>query len=110
MDRRAEAEVKRLSAEDMRRKTGINVDPSHMAAKIRWLRRHDRSARGAARFHQPVSYRVARLTGEHVYDHGLASTTMLYALAQRGHRGGWADHAGTARADREPAARFYVPK
>ena len=35
------------------------------------------------RFHQPVSYLVARLTGEHVFDHGLASTTMLYSLERR---------------------------
>lgn len=83
MDRRAAAEVKGFSAADIRQKTGINVDPSHMAAKIRWLRRHDRGARGATRFHQPVSYLVARLTGEHVFDHALASTTMLYGLARR---------------------------
>jgi xylulokinase len=36
-----------------------------------------------ARFHQPVSYLVERLTGAAVLDHGLASTTMLYGLERR---------------------------
>ncbi|MCI0431631.1 MAG: hypothetical protein L0210_13960, partial [Rhodospirillales bacterium] len=37
----------------------------------------------AARFHQPVSYMVERLTGVAVMDHGLASTTMVYAIRDR---------------------------
>jgi xylulokinase len=52
-----------------------------MAAKIRWLQRH--GPRDVALYHQPVSYLVARLTGAHRTDHGLASTTMLYDLARR---------------------------
>ena len=36
-----------------------------------------------ARYHQPVSYMVERLTGEAVIDHALASTTMVYDLAMR---------------------------
>ncbi|MEX2648366.1 MAG: FGGY family carbohydrate kinase, partial [Alphaproteobacteria bacterium] len=83
MDRRAEAEVRDVSAALVRERAGVVLDATHMAAKIRWLRRNDPAARGAARFHQPVSYMVARLTGEHVFDHGLASTTMLYGLAAR---------------------------
>ena len=57
---------------------GQVADPSHMAPKIAWLR-----ARGvrAARWHQPVSYLVARTTGEHVLDSAHASTTMLFDLA-----------------------------
>jgi xylulokinase len=53
-----------------------------MAAKIRWLKRRAVGLDGA-RFHQPVSFLVERLTGESVFDHGLASTTMLYSLADR---------------------------
>jgi xylulokinase len=67
----------------MRRIAGINPDPGHMAAKIRWLIDNVPACRAAQRFHQPVSYIVSRLTGEHVYDHGLASTTMLYSLKKR---------------------------
>lgn len=83
MDRRAEADAEAVSAEKLRRITGLTRDATHMAAKIRWLKREAPEARRAARFHQPVSYLVARLTGEHVLDHGLASTTMLYSLRAR---------------------------
>jgi xylulokinase len=81
MDRRAEAEAEAVDAEELRRVTGVTRDATHMAAKIRWLKH---KAPGAARFHQPVSYLVARLTGAQVFDRGLASTTMLYSLNSRG--------------------------
>jgi xylulokinase len=58
--------------------TGQVADPSHFAPKLAWLRDHGVAA---ARFHQPVSYIVARLTGAHVLDPAHASTTMLYDLA-----------------------------
>lgn len=80
MDRRAETEIADIPAGLVRERTGSVLDPSHMAAKIRWLKQH---RPGAARFHQPVSYVVERLTGRAVFDHGLASTTMLYNLAKR---------------------------
>ncbi len=73
MDRRAEAEAEVVDAGDLRRRTGLTRDATHMAAKIRWLKGALGSDRMAMRFHQPVSYLVARLTGEHVFDHGLAS-------------------------------------
>lgn len=80
MDRRADSELPALP-DDFRARTGLTADGGHMAAKIRWLQRH---YPGRARwFHQPVSYLVYRLTNEHVFDPGLASTTMLYDL--RGH-------------------------
>jgi xylulokinase len=79
MDRRAEAEAAVVDEDDLRERTGVTRDGTHMAAKIRWLKREVE----AARFHQPVSYLVARLTGAQVFDHGLASTTMLYALDAR---------------------------
>jgi len=82
MDRRAEAELESIDAEELRARAGIVLDPSHMAAKIRWLKRH-RAEPPAALFHQPVSYLVARLTGAKVFDHGLASTSMLYDLQAR---------------------------
>jgi xylulokinase len=82
MDRRAQAEMAGLPADLIRARTGIVPDASHMAAKIRWLKRRPGEAR-ARRFHQPVSYMVERLTGEAVIDHALASTSMLYALDAR---------------------------
>ena len=82
MDRRAQEEVAGLNGTQVQDLGGVVLDPSHMAAKIRWLKRH-RDGPPARRFHQPVSYMVARLTGADVIDHGLASTTMLYGLAAR---------------------------
>ena len=83
MDRRAEAEVEGIPAERIRATTGLVLDATHMAAKARWLKRHLSEPARIRRFHQPVSWLVARLTGEHVFDHGLASTTMVYDLARR---------------------------
>ena len=83
MDRRAEKEVKSvkgIDADTFRQTTGITMDAGHMAAKIRWFMENHLSRETEAYFHQPVSYLVARLTGEHVYDHALASTSMLYSI------------------------------
>jgi xylulokinase len=82
MDRRAGAEVEGISAAAVMEKGGLVLDASHMAAKIRWLKRHHAEAGGIRRFHQPVSYTLSRLTGRHVLDHAVASTTMLYDLWQ----------------------------
>ncbi|HET7503013.1 MAG TPA: FGGY family carbohydrate kinase, partial [Kofleriaceae bacterium] len=80
-DRRAVAEAGRADAVRVFALTGQVADPGHMAPKIAWLRgRHP----AAARFHQPVSYLVERLTGEAVIDPALASTTMLLELAAPG--------------------------
>jgi xylulokinase len=95
-DRRAVHEIDQVATDYLRRVTGITADPSHMAAKVRWL-----GAASAERFHQPVSYLVARLTGQHVFDHGLASTTMLYDLARRDFDDALLAHFGIGR-DRLP--------
>ncbi len=83
MDRRAEPElsrVKGIDAGSLRRMTGITMDAGHMAAKVLWFLANLPDKPEVLCFHQPVSYLVARLTGEHVYDHALASTSMLYSL------------------------------
>ena len=83
MDRRADKELKALTgidAKKMRRITGITMDAGHMAAKIRWFLNNLPASRTDLCFHQPVSYIVSRLTGAHVFDHALASTSMLYSL------------------------------
>jgi len=83
MDRRATDEIADIPNDLVRRMTGIVVDAGHMAAKVRWLKRHRLNSRvdaTNARFHQPVSYLVERLTGAFVIDHALASTTMVCAL------------------------------
>ncbi|MGH6931360.1 MAG: xylulokinase, partial [Dongiaceae bacterium] len=84
MDRRADADLHALRSDstvDFRRRTGANLDGTHMAPKARWLLDHGGAAPAIARFHQPVSYLVERLTGEFVMDHGLASTSLVYDIA-----------------------------
>ncbi|UCD80830.1 MAG: hypothetical protein JSW26_05200 [Desulfobacterales bacterium] len=83
MDRRADSELQALNgidAKKLRRITGITMDAGHMAAKIRWFLNNLPDSRTNLCFHQPVSYMVSRLTGSHVFDHALASTSMLYSL------------------------------
>jgi len=77
-DRRAVEEAARVPAPRMFALTGQVADAGHMAPKLAWLRR---ACPGAARFHQPVSYLVERLTGIAAIDPALASTTMLFELA-----------------------------
>lgn len=83
VDRRATGEIADVPADLVRQTAGLVLDPVHLAAKARWLKRHGRAARPIARFHQPVSYIVERLTGEAVVDHSLASTSMGYCLDRR---------------------------
>ena len=83
-DRRAVGDAARVDARRLFALTGQVADAGHMAPKLAWLRR---ARPAAARFHQPVSYLVERLTGEAVIDPALASTTMLLELAT----GRWAD-------------------
>jgi xylulokinase len=82
MDRRAGGDLPELDLAAFRDATGLVADGGHMGAKIRWLKRSLPLPRGA-RFHQPVSYMVERLTGAFLFDHSLASTTMLYRLEKR---------------------------
>jgi xylulokinase len=83
MDRRAACEIEGVPSTLVMEKAGVVLDPSHMAAKIRWLKRHHSEAARIRRFHQPVSYAVSQLTGRHVMDDAVASTTMLYSLWHR---------------------------
>lgn len=77
-DRRAVDDAARAEAGRVFALTGQVADAGHMAPKLAWLRR---ARPAAARFHQPVSYLVERLTGAAVIDPALASTTMLLELA-----------------------------
>ena len=87
MDRRAAAEIAGIDVGFIRERTGLVLDATHMAAKIRWAARNLPEARNAVRWHQPVSFVVAALCGRAVIDHALASTTMLYGLKERAYAG-----------------------
>ncbi|MGE3874808.1 MAG: FGGY-family carbohydrate kinase [Parvibaculaceae bacterium] len=81
MDRRAG--IDGIDADRVHETCGVVLDATHLAAKIRWLKRNVPEVSGAVKFHVPVSYMVARVTGEHVIDHATASTSMLYGLTAR---------------------------
>jgi xylulokinase len=88
LDRRAAREAEHLrsalSADRMRQLTGLNIDASHTAAKIMWLRDHEPERyRKVAALLSPGSYVVAALTGELVSDHANASSTMVYDVGRR---------------------------
>lgn len=83
MDRRAARDIEHVSAALVRDRAGLVLDATHMAAKIRWFVRHGNLPGQVRTWHQPTSFLVERLTGERVFDHGLASTTMLYGVRSR---------------------------
>jgi xylulokinase len=89
MDRRAEAQRRalgaRISGERIFDVTGLNLDSSHVAPKILWLRDEEAEIyQAASSFLLPGGYLVYRLTGERVVDYSNASSTMLYDVRSRG--------------------------
>ena len=88
LDRRAVAQAGAIDGLDpasIRRITGLNLDASHVAPKILWLRdAHPDVFERAVGLLLPGSALVAWLTGERVLDHANASSTLLYDVAERG--------------------------
>lgn len=87
-DRRATAQTAalrgRIGADEVRSITGLNIDASHVAPKILWLRdEHPDLFERAAGFLLPGSALVAWLTGERIVDHAMASSTLLYDVTRR---------------------------
>lgn len=117
LDRRAAAETRALGGlvepRDIRRRTGLNLDASHVGPKLLWLRAHEPQVfERAAGLLLPGSALVAWLTGERVLDHANASSTLLYDVTA----GAWSpemldaagldpDRLGTIR----PAAEVAGP-
>jgi xylulokinase len=103
LDRRAEDETiglgRRIAADELFARSGLNLDSSHVAPKILWLRAHAPAAyAGAAIFHLPGSWAVARLTGRSIVDHANASSSLLYDVRERD----WSDVLlAAAELDRE---------
>lgn len=82
MDRRASAQCERvrqdLEDEQIFRLTGLNLDASHVAPKIRWLAdEQPQIYEQAAYFLLPGSYMAYALTGELGVDYSNASSTLL---------------------------------
>ncbi len=88
MDRRAgeqcEAARRLVNAEDVFQLTGLNLDPSHVAPKIRWIAEHQPEIYAqAAHFLLPGSYLAHHLTGEVAVDYSNASSTLLMDVRTR---------------------------
>ena len=88
LDRRATEQARRLGTvvapDDIRRRTGLNLDASHVAPKLLWLRDHEPAIfERAAGLLLPGSALLAWLTGEPRIDHANASSTLLYDLVGR---------------------------
>jgi len=64
--------------------TGLNLDASHVAPKIRWIAEHQPEIYArAAYFLLPGSYMAYYLTGEIAVDHSNASSTLLMDVRSR---------------------------
>ncbi len=88
MDRRAVAQCeiagRQISREAAFKITGLNLDPSHVAPKIRWLAdQHPRLFGRTAHFLLPGSYVAFVLTGELGVDYSNASSTLLMDVRTR---------------------------
>jgi xylulokinase len=87
MDRRATREAgdfaERIGSDAARQISGLNIDASHGAPKIAWLRNHGGDRAQADAWLLPVQYLVARLMGERPVDHANASSTLLYDIRTR---------------------------
>lgn len=88
MDRRAVAQCEAAEAEITRETvlqiTGLNLDPSHVAPKIRWLADHEpRLFEKTAKLLLPGSYVAFTLTGELGVDYSNASSTLLMDVRRR---------------------------
>ena len=82
MDRRAGAQCERvrreLEEEKIFQLTGLNLDATHVAPKIRWLRDEQNAIyEQASYFLLPGSYMAYALTGELGVDYSNASSTLL---------------------------------
>lgn len=80
MDKRAANSLEGINRKVIGERTGIVLDASHMAAKIRWSQTNLAGASNCAVWHQPTSFMVEKLTGNRVIDPCLASTSMVYGL------------------------------
>src|SRR5215211_5395512 len=88
MDRRSCAQCERvrqnLADEEIFRLTGLNLDATHVAPKIRWLADNQKDIyQRSAYFLLPGSYMAYALTGELGVDYSNASSTLLLDVHTR---------------------------
>lgn len=64
--------------------TGKRCSEAYILPKLLWLRKHEPAAWAKTRrILMPLDFLLARLTGEHLTDHTMASGTMLYDITRR---------------------------
>jgi xylulokinase len=88
MDRRAVAQCDAVAAAAdparLFQLSGLNLDPSHVAPKIRWITEHEPAiAAQTAHYLLPGSYVALALTGELGVDGSNASSTLLMDVRER---------------------------
>lgn len=88
MDRRADVQTEALRSPENEaaffNRTGLNLDSTHVAPKIRWLLENEpRIAGRATRFHMAGSYMALYLTGECAIDYSNASNTLLLDIRSK---------------------------
>lgn len=88
LDRRATAQtrelVDKLGTDRIFALSGLNVDASHIAPKLMWLRELEPDVYRQARLLPPVAgYLLGWLTGVVAQDHANASSTLLYDIRAR---------------------------
>jgi xylulokinase len=93
-DRRADAECREIAGNGdvkfLRERTGCNLDPSHVAPKIAWLRAHEPEVdRATASYLLPGSWVALQAAGELAVDPTNASSTGLLD----GRQLGWCEEA-----------------
>ena len=87
MDRRAEAEIARIARivdpDHVFEVTGLNLDSSHTAAKMLWIKENRPDVFARARYLLNVdSFMVNWMTGVAAVDYAQASASMLYNVAK----------------------------
>jgi xylulokinase len=88
MDRRAVEECAQVAQNTSQARlfdlSGLNLDPSHVAPKIQWLRQHQPEVYSRAQhFLLPGSYLAYKLTGELGVDYSNASSTLLMDVRRK---------------------------
>ena len=88
LDRRAEAETRdvatRISPERVFEITGLNLDSSHTAAKMLWIKRNRPELFDKCKNILNVdSFMVHWMTGESVVDYAQASASMIYNVSKK---------------------------
>lgn len=98
-DRRTAADCERLREtdveDDVRKKTGLPLDPYFSATKLSWILQHVPDARTRAEqadilFGTPDTWLIWKLTGRHMTDTSNASRTLLFNI----HTLSWDDDLG----------------